>query len=92
MGRRFWYDAYSRTTQDLLEHVQDIAGEQGSASAKVVSDDYLTDERKRELRVWELPVFDLGVLVGQAVAYLAVGLFVFRVGTAKAPKRGVLGH
>ncbi|WP_238378446.1 ABC transporter permease [Haloarcula rubripromontorii] len=44
------------------------------------------------LRVWELPVFDLGVLVGQAVAYLAIGLFVFRVGTAKARKRGVLGH
>jgi GTPase Era involved in 16S rRNA processing len=43
-------DAYSRTTQDLLEHVQDIADEQGSASAKVVFEDYLTDERKRELR------------------------------------------
>ena len=50
MGRRFWYDAYSRTTQDLLEHVQDIADEQGSSSAKVVFEDYLTDERKRELR------------------------------------------
>jgi GTPase Era involved in 16S rRNA processing len=50
MGRRFWYDAYSSTTKDLLEHVQDIADEQGSASAKVVFEDYLTDERKRELR------------------------------------------
>jgi len=50
MGRRFWYDAYSRTTEDLLAHVQDIADEQGSASAKVVFEDYLTDERKRELR------------------------------------------
>jgi GTPase Era involved in 16S rRNA processing len=50
MGRRFWYDAYSSTTEDLLEHVQDIADEQGSASAKVVFEDYLTDERKRELR------------------------------------------
>jgi len=50
MGRRFWYDAYSQTTEELLSHVQDIAAEQGSASAKVVFEDYLTDERKRELR------------------------------------------
>jgi len=50
MGRRFWYDAYSQTTKELLAHVQEIAAEQGSASARVVFDDYLTDERKRELR------------------------------------------
>jgi len=50
MGRRFWYDAYAQTTHELLAHVQDIADEQGSASAKVVFQDYLTDERKRELR------------------------------------------
>lgn len=50
MGRRFWYDAYSQTTEELLAHVQDIAEEQGSTSAKVVFEDYLSDERKRELR------------------------------------------
>ncbi|WP_262181605.1 tyrosine-type recombinase/integrase [Haloarcula laminariae] len=50
MGRRFWYDAYSQTTQELLTHVQDIAAEQGSASAKIAFEDYLTQERKRELR------------------------------------------
>mgnify|MGYP000197523627 CR=1 FL=1 len=50
MGRRFWYDAYSSTTKDPLEHVQDIADERGSASAKVVFEDYLTDERKRKHR------------------------------------------
>lgn len=50
MGRRFWYDAYSETTTKLLAHVQGIAEEQGSASAKIVFEDYLTDERKRELR------------------------------------------
>ncbi|WP_050038657.1 MULTISPECIES: hypothetical protein [unclassified Haloarcula] len=44
------------------------------------------------IRVWDLPAFDLGVLVGQSVAYLAVGVFVFRVGTAKARKQGILGH
>ncbi|WP_372479593.1 ABC transporter permease [Halomicrobium sp. HM KBTZ05] len=44
------------------------------------------------LHVWELPAFDLGLLVGQSGVYLAIGLLVFRVGTAKARKRGVLGH
>jgi len=50
MGRRFWYDAYSQTTERLLAHIQDIAAEQGSASAQVVFEEYLTEERKRELR------------------------------------------
>jgi len=50
MGRRFWYDAYSQTTERVLAHVQDIVAEQGSASAQVVFEEYLTDERKRELR------------------------------------------
>jgi hypothetical protein len=27
MGRRFWYDAYSRTIEDLLAYVDDIAAE-----------------------------------------------------------------
>lgn len=44
------------------------------------------------LRLWELPVFDLGLLVGQSAVYLAVGLLVFRIGTAKSRQRGVLGH
>jgi len=50
MARRFWYDAYSATVEDLLDHVGDIADEQGSASARVVLDDYLSDDRRRELR------------------------------------------
>ena len=50
MGRRFWYSAYSATVEDLLDHVSDIAEEQGSASANVVLDSYLSENRKRTLR------------------------------------------
>lgn len=42
--------------------------------------------------VWEVPVVDLALLVGQSGFYVAVGLLVFRAGTAKARERGVLGH
>lgn len=50
MARRFWYDRYTATLQDLLEHVGEIAAEQGSASAQVVLRDYLSEQRRRELR------------------------------------------
>ncbi|WP_136689176.1 site-specific integrase [Halorhabdus amylolytica] len=51
MGRRFWYDRYTSTIEDLVEeHIDEIASDQGSASAQVVMDDYLSPERKRELR------------------------------------------
>lgn len=50
MGRRFWYSAYASTLEDVLDHVGDIAEEQGSTSADVVWDSYLSDERKRALR------------------------------------------
>jgi site-specific recombinase XerD len=50
MARKFWYDAYSSIFTDVLEHVQGIAEEQGSKSAEVVWKNYLTEERRRELR------------------------------------------
>lgn len=51
MGRRFWYDRYSSTVEQLVEHqVREVADEQGSASADVVWNDYLSEERRRELR------------------------------------------
>jgi len=50
MARRFWYDRYTSTLEDLLEHVGEVAAEQGSASAEVVLRDYLSDKRRRELR------------------------------------------
>lgn len=51
MARRFWYDRYSDTVEALVEHqIAEIAAEQGSASADVVWKDYLSEERRRELR------------------------------------------
>ncbi|MDS0261426.1 site-specific integrase [Haloarcula sp. S1CR25-12] len=51
MARRFWYDRYSSTVEELVEHqIQAVAEEQGSASASVVWDDYLSEDRRRELR------------------------------------------
>lgn len=44
------------------------------------------------LRLWDLPIHDLGFLVGKAIVFLAVGLMVFQFATAKARERGVLGH
>jgi integrase len=51
MARRFWYDRYSSTVEELVEHqIQEVAEEQGSASASVVWTDYLSEDRRRELR------------------------------------------
>lgn len=50
MGRRFWYDAYSATQEAILEEVGEVAAEQGSASAEVVLQEYLSPERRRRLR------------------------------------------
>lgn len=50
MGRRWWYDRYTATLEDLLQHVEEVAAEQGSTSAQVVRDRYLSEERRRELR------------------------------------------
>lgn len=51
MARRFWYDAYSSTMNDILDHqIKEIAEEQGSADASTVLREYLTEDRRRELR------------------------------------------
>ncbi|WP_142860843.1 site-specific integrase [Salinigranum halophilum] len=50
MGRRFWYDSYSATQEAILADIGEIAAEQGSASASVVLQEYLTTERRRALR------------------------------------------
>jgi site-specific recombinase XerD len=50
MARRFWYDAYSATQEELIAEVGEIAEEQGSASAGVVMRNYLSPERRRALR------------------------------------------
>ncbi|MDS0284658.1 tyrosine-type recombinase/integrase [Haloarcula onubensis] len=51
MARRFWYDRYSSTVEELVDHqIQAVAEEQGSTSASVVWEDYLSEDRRRELR------------------------------------------
>ena len=50
LGRRFWYDAYSSSLDVVLESLDEIAAEQGSASAEVVLQNYLSDTRARKLR------------------------------------------
>ncbi|WP_435320420.1 tyrosine-type recombinase/integrase [Haloarchaeobius sp. TZWSO28] len=50
MGRRFWYDAYSSSLEVVVEGLDDIAAEQGSSSAEVVLQNYLSDARVRSLR------------------------------------------
>ncbi|RRJ29505.1 tyrosine-type recombinase/integrase [Halocatena pleomorpha] len=50
MARRFWYDAYSATQEAILTDVGEIAAEQGSASAEVVLQEYLSPNRRRQLR------------------------------------------
>ncbi|EJN57722.1 tyrosine-type recombinase/integrase [Halogranum rubrum] len=50
MGRRFWYDAFSSSLDVVLGSLDEIAAEQGSASADVVLQNYLSDARARKLR------------------------------------------
>ena len=49
-GRRYWYDAYSATLDDLLAEAAEIADEQGSRSGLVVWREYLDEERRRAMR------------------------------------------
>jgi len=50
LGRRFWYDAYSASLDVVLGSLDEIAAEQGSASADVVLRNYLSESRARRLR------------------------------------------
>ncbi|QIO25359.1 hypothetical protein [Haloarcula sp. JP-L23] len=50
MGRRFWYDTYSSSLDVVLRSLDEIATEQGSASADIVLQNYLSDSRARKLR------------------------------------------
>ena len=50
MARRFWYDQFAATREEILSSVGEIAAEQGSASAEVVLEEYLSPERRRRLR------------------------------------------
>ncbi|ESP86950.1 tyrosine-type recombinase/integrase [Candidatus Halobonum tyrrellensis] len=50
LARRFWYDAYTSVLGPVLDLVGEVADEQGSADPTVVVENYLRDERARDLR------------------------------------------
>jgi integrase len=50
MGRRFWYDTYLEAMGTLQEQLDEIAGDQGSASSDVVERNYISEERRRAFR------------------------------------------
>ena len=50
MGRRFWYTTYLDSVETLLDTLDAIAGDQGSADASVVARNYLSEDKRREQR------------------------------------------
>lgn len=44
------------------------------------------------IRLWELPVTELGTLLGTAVAYFIAGYYFFQRAQRRARRQGVLGH
>ncbi|WP_206042399.1 tyrosine-type recombinase/integrase [Haloarcula argentinensis] len=53
-GRRFWYTAYGTAVRRVAERFEDVAAEQGSASAQVVLDNYLSESEARSHRRAEM--------------------------------------
>ena len=49
-GRRFWYSLYGDAVREVAERFADVAEEQGSASARVVLDNYLSEAERRKHR------------------------------------------
>lgn len=49
-GRRYWYREFSRAVQEITEHVELIADEQGSSDEQVVLESYLDESTRRALR------------------------------------------
>ena len=54
MGRRYWYTAYGEAVRRVAERFADVAEEQGSKSAEVVLDNYLSEAEKRRHRREEM--------------------------------------
>lgn len=52
----------------------------------------LQEAMRDGVRLWQFPLFDLALLAGVAVAYLAGGYLVFQYCSRVARKRGVMGH
>ena len=43
MGRRFWYTTYNEAVKQMMEGLEGIAADQGSASTEVVAQNYLSE-------------------------------------------------
>jgi len=54
MGRRYWYTAYGEAVRQVAERFTDVAEEQGSKSAEIVLDNYLSEAEKRRHRREEM--------------------------------------
>ena len=50
MGRRFWYTTYNEAVKEMLSGLEEVAADQGSASAEIVSQNYLSEAEKRRYR------------------------------------------
>jgi site-specific recombinase XerD len=48
--RRFWYDRYAEALDAVVDELEDVAAEQGSADPEVVMQNYLSADRARRLR------------------------------------------
>ncbi|GCF16139.1 hypothetical protein Harman_40740 [Haloarcula mannanilytica] len=53
-GRRFWYTTYGAAVRRVAERFEGVAAEQGSASAQVVLDNYLSESEARSHRRAEM--------------------------------------
>ncbi|AUG49051.1 integrase [Haloarcula taiwanensis] len=53
-GRRFWYTTYGAAVRRVADRFEDVAAEQGSASAQVVLDNYLSESEARSHRRAEM--------------------------------------
>lgn len=67
LGRRYWYTAYGEAVRRVAERFTDVAEEQGSKSAEVVLDNYLSEAEKRRHRREEMRNDLAGVFVEEAV-------------------------
>jgi integrase len=50
MGRRFWYDRYAATMEELFEYARDMADDQGSKSISTIFQRYMEEGRLRSQR------------------------------------------
>jgi G:T-mismatch repair DNA endonuclease (very short patch repair protein) len=53
-ARRYWYSSYSTAMARIMEDMEQIADEQGSASGRVVWESYLSEEDRRRRRQQEM--------------------------------------